>query len=65
MHSHMTAVRQGLEACGVGCALKLWQHRLCLGHGIVGIRWMLVPIHADYDALRRVDLVGALVGVPA
>ncbi|GAA1276782.1 hypothetical protein GCM10009609_44750 [Pseudonocardia aurantiaca] len=44
LHSHMTAVRPGVRASGVGYALKLWQRAVCLGNGIDEIRWTYDPL---------------------
>jgi predicted GNAT superfamily acetyltransferase len=44
LHSHMAAVRPGVQASGVGYALKTWQRAVCLDHGIDEIRWTYDPL---------------------
>lgn len=56
LHSHMTAVRPGLEAKGVGFALKLWQRSLCLDHGVHEIRWTFDPLIARNAHFNLVKL---------
>jgi len=56
LHSHMTAVRPGLEAKGVGFALKLWQRSLCLDHGIREVRWTFDPLIARNAHFNLVKL---------
>lgn len=44
LHSHMAAVLPGIQARGVGYALKLWQRAACLEHGVDEIRWTYDPL---------------------
>jgi predicted GNAT superfamily acetyltransferase len=44
LHSHMAAVLPGIQAGGVGYALKLWQRATCLEHGVEEIRWTYDPL---------------------
>lgn len=56
LHSHMTAVRPGLEAKGIGFALKLWQRSLCLDHAVREIRWTFDPLIARNAHFNLVKL---------
>lgn len=56
LHSHMTAVRPGLEAKGVGFALKLGQRSLCLEHGVPEVRWTFDPLIASNAHFNLVKL---------
>lgn len=56
LHSHMTAVHPGLEAKGVGFALKLWQRSRCLDHGVREIRWTFDPLIARNAYFNLVKL---------
>lgn len=56
LHSHMTAVIPDRMTAGVGYALKLWQRRVCLDHGVDEIRWTYDPMIARNAYFNLVKL---------
>lgn len=60
LHSHMTAVRPGLQNMGIGRRLKLFQREEALSRGIELIEWTFDPMEFR-NAHFNINRLGAIV----
>lgn len=59
-YSHMTAVRQEFQSCGVGTRLKWAQREKALEKGVDFIKWTFQPVQAR-NAFFNLEKLGAIV----
>ena len=75
-HSHLLATLEEWRGLGIGAALKWFQRRWCLAHGIPRVRWTVDPLRAANAELNirhlggtaatyYLDYYGAMQGIDA
>ena len=75
-HSHLLATLEEWRGLGIGAALKWFQRRWCLDHGIERVRWTVDPLRAANAELNirhlggtaatyYLDYYGAMEGIDA